>query len=170
MRLMEENTSGYEQELLAQPGVRTVRIAKNHAQLRSLVDALAGVVPLGDRRKALAHAEISRMALERQQAINADHPTVREFWDLYEFLNGMDEKAALNHARRDGLIAVNLNEFVEMAANKRQQVPPLSDLKRLLKTSKSPKFLESNKPVNSARQVDAFDKPKTIRCWVFQGV
>lgn len=169
MRLMEENTSGYEQQLLAQPGVRTVRIAKNHAQLRSLVDALAGVVPLGERRKALAHAEISRMALERQQAINADHPTVREFWDLYEFLNGMDEKAALNHARRDGLIAVNLNEFVEMAANKRQQVPPLSDLKRLLKTSKSPKFLESNKPVNSVRQVDAFDKPKTIRCWVFQG-
>ncbi|MNT96986.1 hypothetical protein D3C72_2392070 [compost metagenome] len=65
---------------------------------------------------------------------------------------------------------MNLNEFVEMAANKRQQVPALSDLKRLLKTSKSPKFLESNKPVNSARLLDAFDKPKTIRCWVFQGV
>ena len=169
MRLMEENTSLYEQELLAQPGVRTVRIAKNHAQLRSLVDALAEVAPLGERRKALAHAEISRMALERQQAINADHPTVREFWDLYEFLNGLDEKGALNHARKDELIAVNLNEFVEMAANKRQQVPPLSDLKRLLKTSKSPKFLESNKPVNSARLLDAFDKPKTTRCWVFQG-
>lgn len=170
MRIMEDNTSSYEQELLALPDIRTVRIAKNHAQLRSLVDALADIVPLGEQRKALAHAEIKRMAVERQQAINADHPTVREFWDLYDFLNGMDEKGALNHARRDGLIAVNLNEFVETAANKRQQVPVLSDLKRLLKTSKSPKFLESNKPVNSARALDAFDKPKTIRCWVFQGV
>ncbi|NWD70751.1 toprim domain-containing protein [Pseudomonas gingeri] len=168
LRLMEENTSRYEQELLAQPGIRTVRIAKNHAQLRSLVDALACVVPLGDERTALVHAEVNRMALERQQAINADHPTVREFWDLFDYLNGLDEKGTLNHARKEGLIAVNLNEFVELAANKRQQVPALSDLKRLLKTSKSPKFLESNKTVNSARQIDAFSPSKTIRCWVFQ--
>lgn len=170
MALMEANTSVYEQELLALPGIRTVRIAKNHAQLRSLVDALAGIVPLGDERRALVHTEINRMGLERQQAINADHPTVREFWDLYEFLNGVDTKGALNHSRRDGLIAVNLNEFVEMAANKRQQVPVLTDLKRLLKTSKSPKFLESNKPVNSARVTDAFNASKTVRCWVFQSV
>ncbi|SQC68730.1 Uncharacterised protein [Pseudomonas aeruginosa] len=55
-----------------------------------------------------------------------------------------------------------------MAANKRQQVPNLGELKRLLKTSKSPKFIESNKAINSGRQVDAFDKPKTVRCWLFQ--
>ncbi|WP_429503678.1 toprim domain-containing protein [Pseudomonas sp. 2835] len=168
MRLLEERTSQYEQELLERPGIRTVRIAKNHAQLRSLVDGLCLVVPLGDKRAALVHEEIGRMAEERQQAINADHPTVREFWDLYDFLNGMDDNGALNHARKQGLIAVNLNEFVELAANKRQQVPALSELKRLLKTSKSPKFLESNKPVNSARQTDAFNTSKTVRCWMFQ--
>ncbi|WP_201487432.1 toprim domain-containing protein [Pseudomonas sp. OF001] len=164
-----ERTSGYEQELLARPGIRTVRIAKNHAQLRALVDALALVVPLGAERAAQVHAEIGRMAEERQQAINADHPTVREFWDLYDFLNGAapGEGGALNHSRRKDLIAVNLNEFVEQAANKRQQVPQLSELKRLLKTSKSPKFLESNKPVNSARG-DAYNTAKTVRCWVFQ--
>ncbi|TIH10808.1 bifunctional DNA primase/helicase [Pseudomonas leptonychotis] len=170
VKLLDERTSGYEQELLARPGIRTVRIAKNHAQLRSLVDALAMVVPLGTERAALVHEEIGRMAEERQQAINADHPTVCEFWDLYEFLNGMSDDGALNHSRKQGYIAVNLNEFVEMAANKRQQVPALSELKRLLKTSKAPKFLESNKPVNSARQTDAFNKPKTVRCWFFQQV
>lgn len=163
-----ERTSGYEQELLARPGIRTVRIAKNHAQLLSLVDALALVVPLGEERVALVQQEVARMAEERQQAINADHPTVREFWDLFEFLNGMDDDGALNHSRKQGYIAVNLNEFVEMAANKRQQVPPLGELKRLLKTSKSPKFVESNKAINSARQTDAFNRAKTVRCWLFQ--
>ncbi|MNP02248.1 hypothetical protein D3C76_940960 [compost metagenome] len=166
MRLLEERTGAYEQELLALPTIRTVRIAKNHAQLRSLVDGLALVVPLGEDRKAQVHREICRMAEERQQAINADHPTVREFWDLFDFLNG--EEGDLNHSRNKGLIAVNLNEFVEKAMNKRQQVPQLSELKRLLKSSKSPKFIESNKPVNSGRQTDAFNTSRTVRCWVFQ--
>jgi hypothetical protein len=168
MKLMDERTSGYEQELLALPAIRTVRIAKNHAQLRSLIDALGLVVSLGDERTAQMHAEVSRMAVERQQAINADHPTVREFWDLYEYLNGMDDNGALNHSRKPDLIAVNLNEFVEMAANKRQQIPPIGELKRLLKTSKSPKFIESNKAINSCWQTDAFNNSRTVRCWVFQ--
>lgn len=170
MALLDERTSGYEQELLAIPGIRTVRIAKNHAQLRSLVDCLQLVVPLDSERAQLVHAEVSRMALERQQAINADHPVVREFWDLFEFLNGpLNElPGTLNHSRKKEFVAVNLNEFIEVAANKRQQVPNLGELKRLLKTSKSPKFIESNKAINSGRQVDALDKPKTVRCWLFQ--
>jgi len=158
----------YEQQLLELPEIRTVRIAKNHSQLYALVDALAEVLPLTGEQIAAAHAEVCAMAIARQQAINADHPQVVEFWELYDFLNGQDEKGALNHARREGVIAVNLNEFAEMAANKRQQVPPLTELKRLLKTSKHPKFIEANKVVNSCRMLDAFDKPKTLRCWLFQ--
>lgn len=174
LKLLDEHTSPYEQQLLAMPGIRTVRIAKNHAQLLSLVDCLQLVVPLTDERAALVREEIADMAVQRQQAINADHPTVREFWDLFGYLNGvlpqggLDPDGHLNHARADGLIAVNLNEFVEVAANKRQQIPQMSELKRLLKTSKSPKFVDSNRAVNSQRLRDAFDKPKTVRCWVFQ--
>lgn len=76
LKLMDERTCGYEQQLLALPGIRTVRVAENHAQLRSLVDALGLVVPLNNERANLMHAEISRMAQELQQAINyvaADH-------------------------------------------------------------------------------------------------
>ncbi|MFX6759553.1 hypothetical protein ABTH30_21915, partial [Acinetobacter baumannii] len=85
------------------------------------------VVPLDGERAQLVHAEVSRMALERQQAINADHPVVREFWDLFEFLNGpLNELPGnLNHSRKKEFVAVNLNEFIEVAANKRQQVPNL---------------------------------------------
>jgi len=170
LKLLDERTSGYEQQLLALPGIRTVRIAKNHAQLRSLVDALQLVVPLSDERADLVHAEVARMAQERQEAINADHPLVREFWDMVEFLNGPlgDAGGKLNHSRKSAFFAINLNEFVETAANKRQQLPNLSDLKRVLKTSKSPKFLETNKPINSAIAVDAHGSARTVRCWLFQ--
>ncbi|WP_288755477.1 ABC transporter ATP-binding protein, partial [uncultured Pseudomonas sp.] len=166
LRLLEEKTRGYEQELLAMPEIRTVRIAKNHAQLRSITDGLALVVPLGAERQALVHQELCRMAVQRQETINADHKVVREFWDLYEFLDG--EGDGLNHSRNKGQIAVNLNEFVKKAVNERQQMPAvLSELKRLLKTSKSPKFIEANKPINSGRKDDDFIG-KTVRCWVFQ--
>ncbi len=170
VKLIDERTSGYEQQLLAVPGIRTVRIAKNHAQLRSLIDALQLVVPLDDDKAALVHAEVEQMALERQQAINADHPVVSSFWELFEYLNGpLDEPGGqLNHSRKNSFVAFNLNEVIEMAANKRQQVPLIHELKRLLKTSKSPKFLDSNKPVNSARATDLSGAAKTVRCWVFQ--
>jgi hypothetical protein len=166
LRLLEERTRGYEQELLAMPEIRTVRIAKNHAQLRSITDGLALVVPLGAERQALVHQELCRMAVQRQETINADHKVVREFWDLYEFLD--DEGDGLNHSRNKGQIAVNLNEFVKKAVNERQQMPAaLSELKRLLKTSKSPKFIEANKPTNSGRKEGDFIG-KTVRCWIFQ--
>lgn len=166
LRLLEERTRGYEQELLAMPEIRTVRIAKNHAQLRSITDGLALVVPLCAERQALVHQELCRMAVQRQETINADHKVVREFWDLYEFLD--DEGDGLNHSRNKGQIAVNLNEFVKKAVNERQQMPAaLSELKRLLKTSKSPKFIEANKPTNSGRKEGDFIG-KTVRCWIFQ--
>lgn len=166
METVREKGPQYEQQLLALPEIRTVRIAKNHAQLHALVDALVHVVPLKKHQVDAAHAEIQNMAKDRQLAINADHPVVVEFWELFDYLNGAD--GDLNHSRADGLIAVNLNEFAEMAANKRQKVPDLTELKRHLKTSKCPKFIETNRSVCSARAKDAFDKAKTVRCWMFR--
>jgi ssDNA-binding Zn-finger/Zn-ribbon topoisomerase 1 len=166
MQTVREKVPVYEQKLLALPEIRTVRIAKNHAQLHALVDALAQVVPLKNHQVEAAHAEIQSMAKERQLAINADHPIVVEFWELYEYLNNI--AGGLNHSRNDGLIAVNLNDFAKEAAEKRQKVPDLTELKRHLKTSKCPKFVETNRNVCSAWDTDAANKPKTVRCWIFQ--
>ncbi|MFJ3375372.1 toprim domain-containing protein [Pseudomonas sp. NPDC086112] len=166
MQTVREKVPVYEQKLLALPEIRTVRIAKNHAQLHALVDALVHVVPLKKHQVDAAHSEIQSMAKERQLAINADHPIVVEFWELYEYLNST--AGGLNHSRNDGLIAVNLNDFAKEAAEKRQKVPDLTELKRHLKTSKCPKFLETNRNVCSAWDTDAANKPKTVRCWIFQ--
>lgn len=166
MQTVREKVPIYEQKLLALPEIRTVRIAKNHAQLHALVDALEHVVPLKKHQFNAAHTEIQSMAKERQLAINADHPIVVEFWELYEYLNST--AGGLNHSRNDGLIAVNLNDFAKEAAEKRQKVPDLTELKRHLKTSKCPKFVETNRNVCSSWDVDAANKPKTVRCWIFQ--
>jgi hypothetical protein len=88
------------------------------------------------------------MAQARQQAINADHPMVQEFWEAFDYLDG-DDEPRLNHSRDEGLIAVNLNEFIQLAQEKKQQIPLLTDLKRVLKTSRTRKFVDI-KTVNSA--------------------
>lgn len=174
-----ERVPHYERTLLKLPGVRNLRIVKNHAQLSALVDALAHVLPLGQAERTQTLAYIEDMAAERQEAINSDHPIVQEFWDIYDYLNGDTdgEPGLLNHARReDTEIAINLNHFMQVAADRRQQVPDLRELKHLLKTSRARKFV-TIKGVNSAiheRQnrasahPDSPLKPSTVKCWIFQ--
>jgi hypothetical protein len=171
-----EKMPGHEKRLLKLPGVRNLRVVKNHAMLASLVDCLPLVLPVSAAAIAQTQAFIEDMTTERQEAINADHPAVQEFWDIYDLFNGSDDTPLLNHARNgDQEIAVNLNHFVAIAAERRQQIPDLRELKKLLKTSRARKFL-GIKPVNSAinaaynyrKANDSPTRPGTVKCWVFQ--
>ena len=67
----------------------------------------------------------------------------------------------LDHSKSLELVAINLNEYVATAAEHKQQTPLLCDLKKLLKGSRSHKFIDV-KGVNSA----ITDKSK--KCWVFK--
>ncbi|MRR49415.1 MAG: bifunctional DNA primase/helicase [Rhodocyclaceae bacterium] len=173
----------HEQRLLGLKDIKNLRIVKNHAQVMALVDALAKVVPISADMKAQALSELEDMAIERQQAINKDHPLVQEFWEIFDYLDGTSEGEAdhdgalcqLNHSRDPQLIAISLNHFVQMAADKRQQIPPITELKRVLKTSRERKFLDL-RPVNSAiharynerRGINQPPKAGTVKCWVFE--
>ena len=133
----------------------------------------AQLVGLTDDQRRATCAAIQEACIARQNALAADHPLVAEFWDTYDFLDeGQDEygnrRSVLNHSRDPNLIAVNLNEFVEKAANARQQIPPLVEFKKHLKTSKSRKFIEASRTVSSAIEINKAGKPKTPRCWIFQ--
>ncbi len=173
----EERLPFHEKRLLKVQGVRNLRIVKNHAMLAALVDALSHVVHIGNAERDLTHSFIEDMAAERQEAINADHPAVQSFWETYEFLNGNDDTPRLNHSRKDEQqIAINLNHFVAVASDFRQQVPDLAELKKLLKTSRVRKYI-GQKPVNSAinaawnlrRAKEGGDeRPATVKCWVFE--
>lgn len=156
----------HERELQALPELRAMRIAKNHAQLLALTDAIQHVVPFTPEQRAAVHDMVISMAKERQQAINADHPMVQEFWELFDYLNGETYAPVLNHAKDPGLIAVNLNHFAQVAADNKQQFPQMVDLKRLLTTSKRRKFV-GNKAVNSNIQ-SRTGTGKTVKCWVFE--
>lgn len=168
MAELEEKSTQYERQLLQHPDIRTVRIAKCHGQLLALADAMALVVALTDEQKAALKNQIMAMALQREQAIDADHPIVAEFWDMYEYLNGGDDKPMVNHARSPQEIAVNLNHFLQVAVEHRQQVPPLRELKALLKGSKRHRYI-GQRVVNSAIKARDLNCSSTSeRCWIFE--
>lgn len=163
MKTLAERIPVHEKTLDDTPGVKHFRIIKNHAQLMALVDALAHVIDMRPETIETVHAEITRMAEERQQAINADHPRVQEFWEVFDYI---EDRAApdsrLNHSRDERRIAINLNEFVARADTYRQQIPDMNEIKKLLRTSRVRKFVDANKTVNSVIH------DKSVKCWVFQ--
>jgi hypothetical protein len=164
----------HEQQLRELKDIRVERIIKNHSQLMALGDCLRLVCALDDNQVATTQQALMGMALERQAAISADHPLVAEFWEVYEYLESLGEGPQVNHSIDPKLIAINLNEFAEMASVHRQNLGDLKTLRGLLVNSRSRKWLETNKPIYSAvraAQAVSHAMPKktmTVRCWIFQ--
>ncbi|OFJ46034.1 bifunctional DNA primase/helicase [Pseudomonas koreensis] len=169
-----ERVPVHERQLRELKDIRVERIIKNHSQLMALVDCLRLVCALDDNQVATTQQALMGMALERQAAISADHPLVAEFWEVYEYLESIGEGPQVNHSTDPKLIAINLNEFAEMASVHRQNLGDLKTLRGLLVNSRSRKWLETNKPIYSAvraAQAACHGIPKkttTVRCWIFQ--
>lgn len=164
----------HERQLRTLKEIRVERIIKNHSQLMALVDCLRLVCPLDENQVVTTQQALTVMALERQSAISADHPLVAEFWEVYEYLESLGEGPQVNHSTDPKLIAINLNEFAEKASEHRQNLADLKTLRGLLVNSRSRKWLETNKAVYSAVRASQaagnamFNKPTTVRCWIFQ--
>ena len=164
----------HEERLRKLKEIRVERIIKNHSQMLALLDCLRLICPLDENQLATTQQQLVTMALERQSAISADHPLVAEFWEVYDYLESLGEGQQVNHSNDTKLIAINLNEFAEKASEHRQNLADLKTLRALLGDCRSHKLLETNKPTYSvirAAQSAAnplFDKPKTVRCWIFQ--
>ena len=109
-------------------------------------------------------------------------PTVTSNTDLHTLLatntaNGAVYTPRLNHSRDPKLIGINLNHFIQVAAEKKQQIPMLEDLKRHLKTSRRRKFI-AIKTINSQIRehynsmlgiTEDHKKISTsIKCWIFE--
>lgn len=161
----------YEQWLSTFPDIKNIRIIKNHAQLCALVEALAIVADINQEQIEQTQDMLRDMAVKRQQAINADHPMVQEFWDVIDFIDD-DNLPILNHSRDPKLYAINLNHFAEVAAERRQNAPPLTELKRLLKSARNRKFIgvrTINSGVNARHnETHPYAKrPTSVKCWVF---
>lgn len=158
--------------------IRVERISKNHAMLLALLHCLRQVVPVSDAQVSATQRQIITMALERQASISADHQYVAEFWEVFDFLEGLDgEGPVVNHSNKPetGEIAINLNDFYERAQEHKQKLPDINVLRDLLKDSRSRKFVEANVAVCSAvrkhqakrNNLTIFKSP-TVKCWIFQ--
>lgn len=173
MPLFFDRSMSYENELLNNGKIRMMRIAKNHGQIMALVDCL------GPECLSLFTADeinsaknrVRDMAVERQQAINSDHPLVQEFWEAVDYIDGYRETYKLNHFgfEADDISgeaqrwAVNLKEFETKCGDFKLRVPDMRLLKNLLKTSKGRKFIEANRSVRSKLEGD-----RVLKCWVFE--
>lgn len=176
METFRDRSTFHEKALVARPDVKSVRLAKNHAQIMAMVDALSLLVPLDQEQIDLVQDELICMTVERQLAINADHPMVQEFWDVFDYIESDDpDTPILNHSRNEDEIAINLNHLVQVATDRRQQLPEINALKKLLRTSRFRKFIDV-KPVNSSihahynanKSQGTPAKSSTVKCWVFK--
>lgn len=166
MEVVKERTPHYLKELRARGDIKMPRLVETHAQMLALADALQLVIKLTQAQADALHKQIIAMAGERQQVINDDHPLVQDFWEAFDYLNDAGDVPLLNHSRDEEVIAVNLNHFLQVASERKQQIPLLRDLKKVLKTSRRRKFL-GIRAVNSKIRGTPVT-PQTVKCWVFQ--
>lgn len=154
----------HEASMLKQPGIRNWRLAKNHAQLAAMLDAMQLVIRnLRADQVREAHDFILTMLADRQRTVETDHPHVELFWERFDYIVSREPPGPdhpIDHSRDPGVIAVNLNHFEQRLGELRLSLPcPMTDLKRLLRSSKRRKFIAA-KTVNSRTD-------KAVHCWTF---
>lgn len=170
-----ERSEEYEKRLREKDEIRTERVIKNHSQLMACVDALSRVTPITNEQRKETLVALEKMARQRHSAITADHPLVAEFWEIYEYIEATREEPVLNHSANPDTIAINLNEFAELAAEYKQRLPDMRLLRPLIKQSVRHKFIDANRPVHSNIRAtqnlypNAKQRPTTIKCWLFEG-
>lgn len=165
-----------------QIGITHTRIALCHAQVAALVTAMAQhVLPIDLEEVIEAQEMLQDMARDRVDQLSGDHPDVEKFWDVYEYLqSNRSPDFGLNHHDESAhTVAINLNEVYKVAARNYQQLPEINEMKKLLRTSRKYKFIESNKQVYSDRfpaddvaavskSRDVSGKPsRNVKCWLF---
>jgi energy-coupling factor transporter ATP-binding protein EcfA2 len=156
----------HEAAMLKHPGCGDYRFAKNHAQLAAMLDAMRIVVTnLPDRDVADAHNLIRDMLVERHRITESDHPHVTLFWERFDHFAAIDAATMhpehpIDHARGTAEIAISLVQFEARCSATGLRMPcTMQELKRLLKTSKSRRFI-AVKTVNSVTG-------RSVACWVF---
>ncbi|WP_348826805.1 toprim domain-containing protein [Halomonas sp. RT37] len=167
LTLINERARNYAERLAEDPDVKVLRIAKCHGQLAALVECLGpdGLGLFNTQTIDVAAGHVWQMARERQQAINADHPLVAEFWEAVDYLEGLRAEPMLDHYGGEGdLIAINLKDFERACGEYKLRVPELRELKRYLKASKTRKFVDANRTVRSRIRLNS----ASVKCWVFQ--
>lgn len=153
----------YDNYLSEQPEIKVSRIAKNHAQLLAVLNSVKGLIGLTDEQAKAVQETLITMAKTRQTAINRDHPLVEEFFETLEYLKdkaGSNAEQMLDHHGKNSMMAINMKEYEVRCGYFGIRLPPMTELKNALKSSKRYPFI-GIKSVNSCLN------GKTKKCWCF---
>lgn len=177
MSTIEQRTSEHTQLLKTMTTLRNERVIKNHAQIMACYDAMRAVfsAELTQEMTDDVYDELIEMAQAREVALDNDHPLVQEFWEVVEYLEStFEDRAVVDHSRDEKLIAINLRHMESVCNERRVKLPPLTELRDVLRTSRKHKFIDIktvgsviNKQYNQHTQAKD-RKPDTVKCWVFE--
>lgn len=99
--------------------------------------------------------KIGRVALPDHES-----PLIEEFWEIFDIAMAIPQ-SKLNHSRNKELLAINMPQVRAIATASKLVLPEIGELRRVLKHSRSPRFIEI-KTVNSQHTRSA------VKCWVFE--
>lgn len=174
MKRFAEAYPKYRAELWASKKLSSDRIIRNHSMLLALVDCLQLVLQVPDHMVRETRKYITGMANDRQAAITTDPQELNDFWQVYDYLETLPGSPLVNHSKNPGVIAINLNQFAEVAHEHRQRIPDLATLRRMLKDGRTHKLIEASKPTESAIRANLQARtplqpvPQSVRCWHFK--
>lgn len=164
----------HRERLRALRTLSSARVIKNHSMMLALLDCLTLVLPVSDQQIEHARQELMSMAAERQSAISADPAEVAEFWQVYDYLESLTDGPMVNHSKKPDVIAINLNEFAEKAAEHRQKLADIGTLRTLLRDCRSHKLIDANRTTDSAVRSAALlknpmsNRNTSVKCWHFK--
>jgi len=84
---------------------------------------------------------------------------VTEFWTVFKALERIGHP--VNHSRKPELVALRLAQVKALAEQEGMDIAPLGSLKRLLRASRSPRFVD-------VKSVSSAHAGVTVHCWVFR--
>ena len=148
--------------------VKELRIRETHAQVAAWMRTLPLIFgdKMPDQMVESGVDHLWKRAISRQTRLQSDPPYLQQFWEIYDFLHTQRDANGktfeiLNHSSNPDLIAISLPHFREIAQNRKQEIPPLTELPPLFRVGKRHKLI-GNKNVNSQLE-------HCIRkCWVFE--
>ena len=167
LQVVRNKCAEYEEELIDHPKIRHVRVAKNHAQLLALAEAIQPVLGLDHTQFSGLQSELIQMAQDRQVALQQDHPVVQNVFEIVDYLDSDPTNPQVNHSRNPQIIAINLNHFIQIATEHKQPVPSLIEMKQHLKTGKAHPFIGIKATNSALTQGGLLASGKTVKCWQF---
>ena len=138
------------------------RTAHNRKQIMSMLRAVVSQLNPSEIAALQTLGLFDQDGSGQQQTADTEPPMVAEFWGSVEYLESLNG-VSVNHSADPGLLAINLPHIEACARAAGIQLPPRTELNRLLDKSVRYEFL-------GRRAVRSKLMEKNVKCLVFKNI